>query len=394
MSFHFDETACLERLFGTDDFLERYWPGHHLVAHGPLERLGPLGRLPEFSQLDLLLASYPDKVRVALPDKRDEHSSLQVPAEEAAALHAEGMALIFNAVERFLPPVQFWLEALRIELGLPLKCEPRSIIYVSPAGSGNSPHFDANANFVVQICGTKRWQIAPNTDVIHPTDRWAMNQEDLPEELEGYVHSPLPTQMPADAQTFELVAGSVLFVPRGYWHQTQTDEETLALNFTFGQPSWADLMLSALRARLLKDPAWRELANGLRAPQPLRAEACKVQLAKMLAQLQHEVAALEPAEVADAFDAQTAWLLVPRAFLRLDENSVVASLGAGEFTIEADESLHPVLEWIGRQRTPFSLEQLAMHFPALTPGLPALLQTLKVNRLLGKHHCRPSPDRD
>ena len=394
MSFHFDDARCLERLFTRDDFLEQNWPSRHAVAHGPLERLGPLGALPEFTNLSLLLNAYPGKIRVALPDKRDEHSSRQVDAAEAEALHNQGMALILNAVERFLPPVQFWLDALRTELGLPLKCDPRSIVYVSPAGSGNSPHFDANANFVVQIRGTKRWQIAPNTSVVNPTDRWAMNQDDLSEELEGYVDNPLPTQMPVDAETFELKPGSVLFVPRGYWHSTESTEDTLALNFTFGQPTWTDLMVTALRTRLLKDPSWRELANGLRAPQPLRAEACRTQLISMLARLQEEVARLGADEVIDAMDAQSAWLLAPRAFLRVEDDAVIASIGSGEFLIDADESFHPVLAWIGRQRTPFSLEQVALHFPALTPGLPQLLATLRANRLLARHHCRPSPDRD
>jgi 50S ribosomal protein L16 3-hydroxylase len=385
MSSSFDEGHCLERLFGRDDFLTRCWPGQHAVAHGPLDRLGPLGAMPELFDLKLLLETYEDKVRVALADKRDEHSSLQVDAEEAAALHREGMALILNSVERFLPPVQFWLDGLRTELGLPLKCDPRSIVYVSPAGSGNSPHFDANANFVVQIRGTKRWRIAPNHDVPNPTDRWAMNQTELPEELEGYVDAPLPTQLPDDAESFDLVPGSVLFVPRGYWHQTEADEDTLALNFTFGQPTWADLLLTALRTRLLKDPAWRELANGLRAPAKLDA---------LLRQLQREAGALHRTEVVDALDTQPAFLLVPRGFLHVEDGKVIASLGSGEFEIDADVSLHPVLEWIGRQRTPFSLEQVAQHFPALTPGLPALLQTLRSNRLLGRHHCRPTPDRD
>ncbi len=394
MSFHFSEARCLQRMFGANDFLDRSWPARHAVAHGPLDRLAPLGTVPQFFDLALLLSTYEDKVRVALPDKRDEHSSLQVEGEHAAQLHSEGMALIFNAVERFIPPVQYWLDALRTELGLPLKCDPRSIVYASPRGSGNSPHFDANANFVVQIRGTKRWRIAANSHVVNPTDRWAMNQDDVPEELESYLDHPLPTQMPADALTFELVAGSVLFVPRGYWHETESDDDTLALNFTFGQPTWADLMLTALRSRLLKDPSWRELATGLRAPDPARARRSADHLDAMLGQLQLDVAALSQLEIVEAMDAQSAWLLVPRAFLRVEGGTVIASLGAGPFQIDADPSLHPILEWIGRQRTPFSVEQIALHFPALVPGIPSLLHTLKSNHLLGKHRCVPSPDRD
>ncbi len=378
-----NHVSCLELMFATDAFLARCWPSRHRVAHGPLSRLGQLASLPPLFDLNLLLATHADRIRVALPDKRDEHSSVEVDAARASQSHREGLALIFNQVERFLPPVQQWLESLRRELGLPLKCNPRAIVYASPAGSGNSPHFDANANFVIQVRGCKRWRIAPNRHVADPTDRWAMNEDELSDELEGYVEGPLPTLMPADAETFDLVPGSVLFVPRGYWHQTEAEEDTLALNFTFGQPTRADQLLAALRTRLLKDPAWRALATGLQS-----------EVGHLLEQLGDQVAGLEPSEVHDALDPQTTWLLVPRAFLRIDEARVTASLGAGEFSLDTEPALHPVLEWIARQRTPFSLEQAALYFPEVVDALPELLRTLRSKRLLGRHRGRPSEDRD
>lgn len=381
----------LARLFEADDFLERSWPGRHRVFHGPLERLGSLAELPP---LEELLELYPDPIRVALPDKRDEHSSVKVDAQRAQLLHGEGLALILDQVERVLPPVRIWLDALRVELGLPLRCDPRSIVYASPAGAGNSAHFDANANFVVQLKGMKRWRIAPNTHVPNPTDRWAMNEAELSEELAGYVTGPLPTKLPADAETFELKPGSVLFVPRGYWHQTEAFEDTLALNFTFGQPTWADLALTTLRARLLEDPAWRELATGLVSLDPARAAVCEAKLVEMLARLPTEVTRLTTDEVVEAMDAQTTWLLAPRAFLRVEDEAVVASVGAGEFQIDAEAALFPLLEWIGRQRTPFSLEQAALHFPAAIDELAGLLAALTSQRVLDRHRGRPSPNRD
>ena len=353
--------GCLEHLFRGHAFLAECWPDQHLVAHGPLERLGPLSALPELADLGLLLASYGDRVRVALPEKRDEHSCLQVEPSAAAALHGQGMALILNGVERFLPLVQDWLTALRTELGLPPGCEPRSIIYVTPKGAGNSPHFDANANFVVQVRGTKRWHLAPNTHVPDPTDRWAMNEGPLPEELRGYALTPLPTALPADAEVIDLKPGSVLFVPRGYWHSTEADEDTLALNFTFGQPTWADVALGALRALLLKDRAWRRLATG---PTPS---------AGLLARLRDEVAALE---------GEPLYALVPEGFLRVEDEKVLASLGEDEFELDADERLHPVLAWIGAQGGPFSAEDVARQAPELSGALAELLAVLEAKGLL------------
>ncbi len=385
------EPGCLARLFSDqspDAFLDGHWPDRHLVCHGPLERLGALAELEAFSNLDVLLRTYRDKVRIALPDKRDEHSSLQVDAMTAAALHRNGMALILNGVERFFPLVDQWLHELRKELGLPLKCDPRSIIYVTPAGAGNSPHFDANANFIVQLRGTKRWRVAPNRHVPHPTDRWAMNETGLSEELQGYVDGPLPTELPDDAEVFDLEPGSVLFVPRGAWHSTEADEDTLALNFTFGQPTWADLVLVGLRRRLLKDGDWRELATGLTSRDAARAEACKATLIEKLASLQREVEQLSPSEITEAFDEAPWYQLVAEGFLRVEDGKVLASVGDDEtFEIDADESLHEVLGWLGEQGTPFSAAAMAPHFPELASGLPGLLETLESKGLLERHRA-------
>ena len=356
----------LEQLFPGTPFLTEHYPARHLVAHGPLERL----ELPELT-LETLLGAYRDQVRIALPDKRDEHSSLKVDAPTAATLHRNGMALIFNKVERFIPALAAWLNQLRLELGLPTECEPRCIMYATPPGAGNSPHFDANANFVVQLRGTKRWHVAPNRHVPNPTDRWAMNEEHLSAELTGYVDGPLPTELPEDTEVIDLKAGSVLFVPRGHWHATEADEDTLALNFTFGQPTWADLALVALRKRLLKDPAWRELASD------------EAQLGERLASLAAEVDALEPAEVMNALDDQPArYLLVPEGFLRIEGDVVLASVGAEEFELDADESLHAVLGWLGEQGSPFTAAEAALHFAELAPSLPGLLTTLESKGLL------------
>lgn len=365
--------GTLERMFtglSTESFLARHWPDQHLICHGAPERLGPLVELPEFSDLALLLGSYRDQVRIALPDKRDEHSSLKVDGVTAAALHGSGMALILNGVERFLPLVSDWLNALRLELGLPPGCEPRSIVYVTPSGAGNSPHFDANANFVMQLRGTKRWHLAPNAHVPHPTDRWAMNEATMPEELRGYVTGPLPTTMPVDAEVIDLHPGSVLFVPRGYWHATEADEDTLSLNFTFGQPTWADVVLSALRRKLLQHDSWRQLA---RASEPA--------LNEKLAALHAEV--LTTAEVSSAFEeAADAYLLAPDAFLRVEEGQALASLDSEELVLELGEHLHPVLEWVGEQGGPFSVAEAAQLFPEVASELKEMFEALAAKGLI------------
>ncbi len=382
------EAGFLERLFAplsTDAFLSSHWPGERLCVHGPLERLGLLTELPALWDLEQLLGAYRDKVRVALPDKRDEHSFLEVDALTAQALHHNGMALILNKAERFFPLVGQWLSGLRSELGLPLQCEPRAIIYVTPAGAGNSPHFDANANFVVQLRGTKRWHLAQNHSVKHPTDRFALNQQAPSAELASYLEGPFPTELPADTQTVDLTPGSVLFVPRGCWHATEADEDTLALNFTFAQPTWADVALSALRTQLLQDEGWRALAVGVCSPDVKRAAAGKAALLQRLELLREEVERLDASSIVDALDAQKGYLLAPEGFLRVEAGAVWACVGEDEFELEAEAHLHPALEWIGEQGGPFFLAQASAHFPALAAELPGLFRQLEDRGLLERH---------
>lgn len=349
------------------------------MSHGLLSRLGPFAELPEFFDLSQLLARYRAPIRVALPDKRDEHSSRQVDAATALSLHDKGMALILDNAERFLPELQPLLAELGRDLGLPRKCDPRCLVYVSPKGSGNSPHFDANANVVVQLRGKKRWRLAPNTHVLLPTDRWAMNQDDLSDELDGYATRPLPTAMPADAESFDLVPGSVLFVPRGTWHSTESDGDSLALNFTFGQPTWADALLAALRPQMLKNPAWRALATGFSGDDSQALDA-------MLALLRLEADQLEGAHVVDVMNGARGYLLAPDGFLNTDDGPLGGTVGHRSFTLALDERLRPALAWVAKQGQPFSQEDLAWAFPSLAPELLHMLKTLRSTGVLLLRH--------
>jgi 50S ribosomal protein L16 3-hydroxylase len=150
-------------------------------------------------------------------------------------------------------------------MGLSALTYGRCLIYATPQGKGTAPHFDQNINFILQVQGVKTWHLAPNSQVLNPLTRHTMGT--TPDaEIIGYLENPLPTSMPKNAQSIDLKPGSMLFVPRGYWHSTQAQEDALALNFTLTAPTWIDLFTAALRSRLALSPAWRETANGVSDP--------------------------------------------------------------------------------------------------------------------------------
>jgi 50S ribosomal protein L16 3-hydroxylase len=287
---------CLAQLFQVptaEAFLGPHWPGTPCVVHGPLARFAELSALPELAGVEQIAAVFHEPVMVILADERDESSAIKTDAPTALAHYQDGLALCFESVDRFIPTVDRWLQSIRQELGLPAATWSRSLIYAGKSGAGNFPHYDANANFVVQLQGTKRWTIAKNTHVVNPVDRWAMTSPYLPVELQG-TDNEVPRQMPAGATTVELTAGSVLFVPRGYWHATEIGSpETLAINFTYSQPSWAEVLGAVVLQRLHRQPEFRALADGLGSLFPAREQAAHEQLALSLEKFQREVATLD-----------------------------------------------------------------------------------------------------
>ncbi|MEO6774414.1 MAG: cupin domain-containing protein [Kofleriaceae bacterium] len=235
-------------------------PHEAFVKHGRSDAVAELFALPLMASFDALLASWPDVVDVHLPDVADEASTIHASPHDARKLYASGMGLMFDDVHRYAPALVGWLDAIRADLGLSRLTQQRCLIYATPSGGGTAPHFDQNANFVLQLHGTKTWWLAPNTHVALPLTRHTMGLEPDPE-LQTYASLPLPTALPEHKLEFELVPGSVLFVPRGTWHTTHATTDSLQLNFTFSAPTWIDLLTAALRSRLALSPRWRETAT-------------------------------------------------------------------------------------------------------------------------------------
>ncbi|MCA9176540.1 MAG: cupin-like domain-containing protein [Planctomycetales bacterium] len=264
------ERPGLERLlqpYTEANFLAKHWPDKPLVVHGSPQRLSELTQLPELQTPSALLnVCRGVSVTAILPDRRDESHCVEVSPEVAAEMYKAGIGLSVGAAERFIPALKVWVEHLSLDLGLPKTTWARCIVYVSPAETGAPPHFDTNANFSLQLRGKKTWRIAPNNSVNYPTERHVIFDEPSAK-LREQCHSALPTELPANTENIELQPGSLLFVPRGCWHTTTSQEETLSLNFTFSQQSWAILAAHALLKRLHRQELWRRTPN-LRADSP------------------------------------------------------------------------------------------------------------------------------
>jgi 50S ribosomal protein L16 3-hydroxylase len=129
-------------------------------------------------------------------------------------------------------------------------------------------HFDDREIVVVQLHGRKRWRVAPNREAPYPTAGYPTHSADHRARFELSLYAPdvFALEMPADAMSFELVPGSVLFLPRGAWHETHAVTDSLSLTVGLALPTTLNALVAALYSHLLPDAEWRR-------PMPLGASA-------------------------------------------------------------------------------------------------------------------------
>lgn len=271
-----------------DVFRHEHWARRYVVVEGDPARFGAFAPTAVAGRLEHILGAYKNLV-MAVGDAAIEASEgvadrFLVRPDEAMAWYTAGATLELDCAEMYLPGVRTFLDELREDLGLPTGCFAKAIVYASPYGGGFKPHFDAYANFVMQLRGRKVWWLAPNRHAQDPMEHYDLEEAPyLPPELRSYWHGAPAEAMPAEAIRVELKPGSLLFVPRGWWHRTEAQEdETLSLNFTFSQPTWLDLALGEVRGRLVKHARWRELADGVEAKDPTRRAAARARLSQVL----------------------------------------------------------------------------------------------------------------
>lgn len=147
-------------------------------------------------------------------------------------------------------------------------------------------HSDYDLNFQLLLRGKKRWRAAPNCNIVNQTNiclpSGRVQRDDFQLKLAHTL--PLPERMPDGAITVDIEPGGVVFMPRGYWHQTESTGECFSLNFVVKGPHWISVLCHALENRLISDPEWREYAYGISGNQQ-RQQAAIGEFASLLQSL-------------------------------------------------------------------------------------------------------------
>lgn len=235
-------------------FEASHWPGRALVHHGSLERLGRLAKAPELASPE---AFFGTASRAGIPlfvERRGERPEEAFVSKDDPDLLGNGATFSLFATERVVPAVAELLTALGEELALP-GVKATCHAYLSAKGARVRPHFDRQENLAIHLWGRKRWRIAPNETIAFPFEDHALGTPP-PRALQALVRD-WPTDLPASTRTIPVRPGTAIFLPRGYWHATETQTLSLSLTIIFPLSSWAHALTGRLLQRLLHDPRFR-----------------------------------------------------------------------------------------------------------------------------------------
>ena len=238
-------------------FREEFFGRRALFRAGAPERLDPVLALSSWNVQEIL-ACHTSPVVAWFQALDGRHVTADVSPEVAQRLYQAGITLYIQRVPALAPITAAIATALAVP-ATNIACT----LFCNQPGARTRMHFDPVDTITLQVTGSKRWRLAPNLHASHPTVSYAtLDPQPMPE-LRLYAHDRLPTCRPDDMDEYVLTPGAVLYVPRGFWHETESDEASIALHVHHHPVPWVDAVLVTLRAKLLRDSAWRAGAHDL-----------------------------------------------------------------------------------------------------------------------------------
>ncbi|MDO8423622.1 MAG: cupin domain-containing protein [Parvibaculum sp.] len=230
----------------TSDFFENFWERRPLFIHRDD---------PNFYRCLLSIESI-DKV---LTDLNLRHPVIRLAQSEdmpnsddytlrdgridvlaVTKLFSKGATIVLDQMQRRLPTLANLCGGMEAEFGGPFQA---NIYLTPPNGGGFKVHYDTHDVFVLQVAGSKEWEIC-----------------DSPIELPmpGQNHETAGVEPGAVTQRFTLSAGDMAYIPRGYYHKARASSDA-SLHITLGAMlrTWSELIIEAVSELSLRDVAFR-----------------------------------------------------------------------------------------------------------------------------------------
>lgn len=215
-----------------DGFLEKHWNQSFLHLHGAAERFRPLCT---WDQVNTIISEHtlrPGQIKlnrngITIPPStyidQPESSFPRVKARELVNLLSLGAMLELNCVEMTHAPIR----ELTMHMESLFRTSAFAMIFANfRTDKGFNLHWDHHEVFVFQAEGRKHWKVyAPTAEYPYRTR--------------------VITDMPTESPIFDAVleAGSMLYLPRGWWHVAYPlDEPSLHLSIGVKTPTGIDLL--------------------------------------------------------------------------------------------------------------------------------------------------------
>nr|WP_298120689.1 cupin domain-containing protein [uncultured Pseudoxanthomonas sp.] len=231
---------------GRDRFFSEFWERKPFLVRSCAG--DAMARILDVDILDTLVGSrtlWPSDLRVArdhVPLSRDILFP-EGPADRQAIFDAfaSGHTLIFDKIDQHVPALARMLYAWESDLKLPV----RANAFLTPKGSsGFHRHYDTHDVIVVQIRGTKSWELCDNPMPI-------------PHEEQQRMSSHYGAQARLIAR-IDMRPGDVAYLPRGYVHAASAMEtDTLHLSVSVRNRALREVIIAALEQRLLATERFR-----------------------------------------------------------------------------------------------------------------------------------------
>ncbi|MDJ0513725.1 MAG: cupin domain-containing protein [Methyloceanibacter sp.] len=316
---------------GVDEFFSRYFESERLLVRR--NRPDYFNDLLTYDDVDRILTTRePMRGEVSLTTAQKKFSASEyvlgdntINVDQLFRHHDDGATIILNRLQRRHQPLTELTAALELEFSARVQAN----VYITPPGNqGFNPHFDTHDVIVLQLAGSKRWQLYGT-----PIELTLKGHGDLARQRE-------PGEV---SEEFDLRAGDTLYVPRGLVHEAISTDET-SMHITVGVLSWTwfDFLVEAVESLAAEDKDVRAALPRRFARGDVDAEGFK----KTFADLAGRLASVDPEEVrlgfADRFiDRRRPFLRNQLRALsdvkRLSLNSLVGCRPLLSYRIEEDD---------------------------------------------------------
>lgn len=119
-------------------------------------------------------------------------------------------------------------------------------MFASCRGAHTHRHYDYADGITMQLHGIKRWSVGPPTVKLPLEDQYEAANPGT--DLYAVSRGPKKSFEPKDMHEVTMRPGSMLYMPRGGWHETWTDEDSTSLDFNFSFSTfWKDYLAELVR---------------------------------------------------------------------------------------------------------------------------------------------------